>query len=339
MKRLLKIYLERPELAGVLLIAVLAVLFQIGSKGVLLGPENIRGLLGILPEVALVAIGVTILMICGEFDLSVGSVVGLTPMVTAVIANMGLPFGWAMLIGLLAAVAIGALNGLITLRSGIPSFITTLGMLFMARSLAVVISGGFPPLMPDDTPRWLFTDFFGPGRFFRLSFVWFLVIAVVLGVLLSKSNLGNWIKAAGGQRDAARALGVPVERVKLFCFMLCSLLAGFAGLLQVMRLNSAMPSTGEGMELQAIAAAVIGGTSLNGGIGTVFGPIVGALLIRLIDNGLVLSRMDPNWFKFAVGALIVVSVIFNNRLRLMASRLRLSQTMATAGKETTDARS
>src|SRR5215212_4744342 len=150
MKRLMKIYLEKPELAAAVFLLLLLVVF--------LGAQNLRGMLGLLPEMGLVAIGVTLLMICGEFDLSVGSVFALTPMTMAVLLAAGVPFAPAFAAGLLIAALIGFINGFVTIRFAIPSFITTLGMLFVARSLTVVISGGFPPLLPANAlPKWLFT--------------------------------------------------------------------------------------------------------------------------------------------------------------------------------------
>ena len=142
-------------------------------------------------------------------------------------------------------------------------------------------------------------------------------------MLLSRTNVGNWIKATGGFHEAAASMGIPVDRVKLFCFVLCSMLAGFAGLLQVLRLGSPLPSIGEGLELQAVAAAVIGGTALAGGIGTVLGGVLGALLIRVIDNGLVLSRVDANWFKFAIGFLTIFAVVANSWLLTRAKRMKV----------------
>lgn len=323
MKRFLKIYLDKPELAGLALLIILIVVFQIKSNGILLSVENIRGVMGLLPEMALVAIGVTILMICGEFDLSVGSVFALMPMSIAVMLNGGVPFPVALLLGLALCAMIGLINGYITLQFAIPSFITTLGMLFIARSLTIVISGGFPPLLPDNLPTWLFTDYIWQGSILRMSFVWFVVIAVLAGAFLSLTNFGNWIRATGGFNEAAASMGIPVKRVKIICFMLCSMLAGFAGLLQVLRLGSPLPSIGEGLELQAVAAAVIGGTALAGGIGTVFGAIIGTLLIRTIDNGLVLSRVDANWFKFAIGLLTMFAVIANAWMAKMSRKIKV----------------
>jgi simple sugar transport system permease protein len=303
------------------LLVLLIVLFEIASGGVFLSYENVRGILGLFPEVGLVAIGVTILMIAGEFDLSVGSVFALAPMAMAVSMVAGAPFAPAVLLGLVAAAFVGFLNGFITLRFAIPSFITTLGMLFVARSITVVISGGFPPVLPFDIPSWIFTHYIG---LIRLSMFWFAAIAIVLAaVFLSLTNFGNWIKSTGGQIEAAGAMGISTGAVKMTCFVLCSVLAGFAGIIEVLRLGSPLPSLGEGLELQAVAAAVIGGASLYGGIGTVLGALVGALLIRVIDNGLVLSHVEANWFKFAIGTLLILAVVANAWLRRTSRRIKL----------------
>jgi simple sugar transport system permease protein len=323
MKRLFKIYLEKPELAGLVLLVVLMIFFQIKSDGIFLDTENLRGILGLLPETGLIAIGVTLLMIAGEFDLSVGSVFALMPMTMAIGMTHGLPFVPAVALGFAVCIVVGFVNGYVTLTYNIPSFITTLGMLFMARSLTVVISGGFPPLLADNLPTWLFTSYVGPGQLFRMSFIWFAIIGVLAAYLLARTNFGNWVSAIGGFQDAAAATGLPVKRVKMICFMLCSVLAGFAGMIQVLRLGSPLPSIGEGMELQAVAAAVIGGTSLTGGIGTILGGVLGALLIRVIDNGLVLTQVDANWFKFAVGFLTIFAVVANARLRARAKKIKL----------------
>lgn len=316
MKRLLKLSLQKPELAALLLLIILIGVFQFTSNSFFLSYANMRGLLGFLPEMALVAIGVTLLMICGEFDLSVGSVFALMPMTMAVLMVAGWGFLPAVAIGMLVCAAIGFINGFLTIKFGIPSFITTLGMLFMARSMTVVISGGFPPrLQMDRIPEQLFIAFVGPGDLLRASFLWFVGIALFMAFLLSKTNFGNWVRATGGFLPAAQAMGIPTARVKIACFMICSMLAGFAGMIQVLRLGSPLPSIGEGLELQAVAAAVIGGTSLFGGVGSILGGVIGATLIRVIDNGMVLSQVDSNWFKFAVGALTILAVVANAWLR------------------------
>lgn len=316
MRRLIKLSLQKPELASMMLLLLLILLFQFRSDGVFLSVNNIRGVLGLLPETALVAVGVTLLMISGEFDLSVGSVFALMPMTMAVLVVGGWPFWLAVAAALSACALIGFLNGWITIRFDIPSFITTLGMLFMARSLTVVISGGFPPrVKPGEVPSWIFVGFVDEGGLIRASVLWFIGIAVLIGLLLSRTNFGNWVRATGGFLPAASAMGIPTGRVKIACFMICSVLAGFAGMIQSLRLNSFLPSIGEGMELQAVSAAVIGGTSLSGGIGSIIGGLIGATLIRVIDNGMVMSQIDGTWFKFAIGALTIFAVVGNAWLR------------------------
>lgn len=316
MRRLLKLAMQKPELAAILFLLLLVAFFQIRSNGVFLGYANMRSILGFLPEMALVAVGVTLLMICGEFDLSVGSVFALMPMTMAVLMVQGWDFWLTMVVGLLVCAAIGFINGFITIKFDIPSFITTLGMLFMARSLTVVISGGFPPrLNMDNIPEHIFVSYVGPGLLFRASFLWFVGLALLVGLLLARTNFGNWVRATGGFLPAAQAMGIPTRKVKIACFMICSMLAGFAGMIQVLRLGSPLPSIGEGLELQAVAAAVIGGTSLLGGIGSILGGIIGAVLIRVIDNGMVMSQVDGSWFKFAVGALTILAVVGNAWLR------------------------
>ena len=316
MRRLFKLSLQKPELVSAILLILLALLFQIRSDNVFLSVNNIRGILGLLPETALVAVGVTLLMICGEFDLSVGSVFALMPMTMAVLVVGGMPFWLAVMVGLGLCAVIGFLNGWITIRFDIPSFITTLGMMFMARSMTVVVSGGFPPrIRPGEVPSWIFVGFVDDGGLIRASVIWFAGIAIVIALLLARTNFGNWVRATGGFLPAAAAMGIPTGKVKIACFMICSVLAGFAGMVQSLRLNSFLPSIGEGMELQAVAAAVIGGTSLAGGIGSILGGLIGATLIRVIDNGMVMSQVNASWFKFAIGALTIFAVVGNSWLR------------------------
>ena len=326
MRQFLKFAFEKPEIAAILLLLVLVVLFQVLSGGFFLNTNNLRGVLGLLPEMALIAIGVTLLMICGEFDLSVGSVFALMPMTMAVLMAQDWPFVLAMTAGFAVCIVIGLVNGVITIRFGIPSFIVTLGMLFMARSLTVVVSGGFPPRLDFDViPEHLFVSFVGPGDLFRASFFWFIAVAVVVSFLLSKTNFGNWVRATGGFLPAAQATGIPTARVKITCFVICSMLAGFAGMIQTLRIGAALPSMGEGLELQAVAAAVIGGTALTGGVGSILGGILGATLIRVIDNGMVLSQIDSNWFKFAVGALTILAVVGNAWMRKQARAMKIQR--------------
>jgi simple sugar transport system permease protein len=319
-RSLIKAVLSRPEFSALAIAVVVVVGFDIWTGGLFTSADNMKVVLPILPELGIVALGVVVLMIAGEFDLSVGSVFAFVPMLGhMMMTTWGLDPYSGLILSLLAGLAIGFINGFVTLHFGIPSFITTLGMMFIARSLAVVLVGGFPPPMPSDVPLDIFVYNFGS---FRASLLWYAGIALVLGLVLHASNFGNWIYATGGQKVAAQDMGINVNRVKLLCFMGCSFLAGFAGTLQTYRLKSPLPSIGTLLELQAIAAAVIGGALLTGGVGSIVGAIIGAFLIRGIDNGLVMARVDGEWFRAFLGLMLVVAVIFNIMVRKRASEMK-----------------
>jgi simple sugar transport system permease protein len=302
-------------------LSALILFFAVRSKGLFISPANLRGILSLWPELAIMSVGFALLMIAGEFDLSIGSMFGFMPMVVAVLVSDGVPFWAAFAAGCLVCVTVGLINGTVTLRFGIPSFITTLGMLFMLRSLSVVVyTVGSAPNLPDDAPRWAFS---APIGDVRASLIWLVVLSGSLYFLLERTNFGNWIRATGAAPESAEAMGIPVRAVKMTCFVICSLLAGLAGLIQVMRIGSPLPSFGDGLELQAIAAAVIGGVALTGGIGSVLGAVVGMAIIRIIDAGMIISRVDANWFKFAIGALTVLAVILNAWLGRRARRIKV----------------
>jgi simple sugar transport system permease protein len=319
MSKLAKALLQRPAISSLAMLLIVAGAFAIYAPQ-FLSYGNARVILFAVPELGIIALGTGILMIAGEFDLSVGSVYALVPMVIVILTGrMGVDPSLAIVLGLLVGLAVGYANGWITLTFGIPSFVTTLGMLFIVRSISTILSGGFPPPFPPDMPTWLFVADLG---LFRSSMIWYAGFILLMAVLLHRTNLGNWVYATGGQRQAADDMGIPTRRVKMMCFMLCGLLAGFAGMITTFRLHSALPSLGEGYELQAIAANVIGGTALTGGIGSVAGFTIGTFLIRIIDNGLVMARIDASWFRFAIGSLTIFAVVLNTLLRRRARGMK-----------------
>ncbi|RYE44522.1 MAG: ABC transporter permease [Hyphomicrobiales bacterium] len=322
MMRLLKIYMQRPELVALVVLIVFTTYFAVASNGLFLSNANVRGMFSLYPELAILALGFSLLMIAGEFDLSIGSVMGLCPIVLCAMINFGIPFWPAFVLALVVAAAVGLFNSAVTLRFGIPSFITTLGTLFMARSVAVVLysSGLATTLDIDVVPTWAFSE---PLGIFRVSAIWLIALALLVWLLLEKTNFGNWIRATGGSVEAAKAMGIPTSLVKTVCFMICSTLAGLAGIIQVVRIGSPIPSMGESMELQAIAAAVIGGIALSGGVGNIVGVVIGMAIIRVIDSGMIMSRVDASWFKFAIGFLIVCAVIANHWLERRARNIKL----------------
>ena len=147
------------------------------------------------------------------------------------------------------------------------------------------------------------------------------MVALILGIMLHRSNVGNWIYATGGDTNAASSMGIKTNNVKMFCFILCGFLAGFAGMIQTFRLEAPLPSQGYLLELESIAAAVIGGVSLFGGIGTIFGACIGAILIRFLESGIIMARIDAEWFRAGLGSLIIISVVFNTFISRRATRI------------------
>ena len=313
----IKQVLVKPEVSTFIMFIVIMVGFYFANPR-FLDERNIRIVMGITPEYIIVAIGIAILMISGEFDLSVGSVFALVPMAIVQLTHQGFNIWFSIALGLSIGILIGFINGFITLRFGIPSFIATLGMLYIARSLTTVATAGFPPPFPHELPNEMFVYQF---ELFRASLYWSLLVAIILGILLHRSNLGNWIYATGGDVIAASSMGIKTNNIKMFCFILCGFLAGFAGMIQTFRLEAPLPSQGYLLELESIAAAVIGGVSLFGGIGTVIGAMIGAILIRFLESGIIMARIDAEWFRAGLGTLIILSVVFNTYISRRATQI------------------
>lgn len=275
-----------------------------------LSMDNIEVILAVVPEIGIVVAGVTMLMIAGEFDLSVGSIFCLAPIIDDKLIMAGWNIWLSLIVVLLISAMIGALNGIITLKLRIPSFIATLGTMMIWRGVVLLITKGFPPPFPEvamPIKRFL------AGRIgsIYISLVWFVVILMILWIVLERTRFGNWMFATGGNVRVARSLGINPNRVKLINFMLVSTLAGFGGLIQAHRLGAILPSTGSGLELEAIAASVIGGTSLFGGIGSIAGSAIGTFLIRVINNGLVMAGVSGYWFRVFIGIVLIIAVIWN----------------------------
>jgi simple sugar transport system permease protein len=258
-------------------------------------------------------------MISGEFDLSVGSVLGVAAMVFALTAKAGWPLFLGWIFALLASAGIGFLNGFITVRTGIPSFITTLGTMMFWRGILLAVTGGFPvSYFPSRTPTMFFVLNGCFAGQFRTSALWFLGIILLLNVILVRTRYGNAVYATGGNRDAARVLGVATDKVKLVNFIISALLAGLAGCIQFARFLSVDPMRGQGLELEAIAAAVIGGTLLTGGAGNLIGTLFGVLLVGMVRSGLVQAGAPAYWYQAFVGVIVVVAVVVNTNLRRWA---------------------
>lgn len=261
---------------------------------------------------AVIAMGVTLVIITGGIDLSVGSLVALTGCV-AIIA-MDLPGGdlTGVLIGLGVGAAAGLVNGILVAYARIPPFIGTLAMLTMARGTALVITEGQPIVRFDSPYRWL-----GEGLVAGVP-VPVLLMVLILGLtyfLLRHTPLGSYIYATGGNEEAARLSGVKVARVKSVVYLISGLYAALSGMILAGRLGSAQPNTGEGFELDAIAAVVLGGTSLMGGKGLIWGTLIGAFIIGVLNNGFNLLNVSPFYQLIAKGAVIILAVLVDQLLK------------------------
>lgn len=255
------------------------------------------------------AIGMTLaLIICG-IDLSVGSILGLSGTVTAgLIANSNLPIPVAILIGLLLGTVLGFLNGKIIEKTGMPPFIVTLAMMQIARGIAYVYTDGQPIRVMNESFNFLGNGYIGP---IPLPVIYSTVILIVVAFILGKTKLGRHIYAVGGNKDAARYSGIHLGNITVFTHTVIGFLSAFTGIILCARMYSGQPSVGTGYEMDAIAAAVLGGTSFSGGTGKVGGTLIGVLVIAVLNNGLNLLNVNSFWQLIAKGLVILLAVYFD----------------------------
>jgi simple sugar transport system permease protein len=264
-------------------------------------------------------------MIGGEFDLSVGATVGASGMLMAgLVAEAGWSPAAAAGAGLALALSIGLFNGALVTRTGLPSFIVTLAVMFALRgttiALARLATGRTQIVLPADAVGGWAEAFAGDALGLRASILWWVLATAVLGWFLHRRVGGNWILAAGGAPAAARALGVPVGRLQFALFTLTAACAWLVALIQLLRFGGADALRGQGQEFHAIVAAVIGGTLLTGGHGSVLGTAFGALIYGIARQGMVISGVDADWFQAALGALLLGAAWLNHRARAAALR-------------------
>jgi simple sugar transport system permease protein len=267
-------------------------------------------MLAFTPELGMIALGMTMLMTAGEFDLSVGSVFGFTPVVMWTLYNEGtVSLEVAFLIGLLIAAGVGLASGWFVTQLRIPSFLVTLGMLLVVRGSALYITSGFPQRTWRADAKlldYIVGDFYiGDFRVYA-SLLWFLLFTVVLTYVLTQAKIGNWIQAAGGNASSARARGVRVKRTKMALFVLTAVLSAYAGVTSSIRVSAANPNSGTGYELEVIAMVVIGGTLLTGGRGTIIGTLLGVFILRVMRNGIILVGVPGLAYNIFIGAIILV---------------------------------
>ena len=320
----------RPEMGAVAGAVAVWVFFAIvaGGNGFL----TLRGTasyLEVAAELGILAVPVALLMIGGEFDLSIGSVIGAGSMTTALLAAQ---FGWniwpALFVSLAVALALGAFNGTLVLRTGLPSFIVTLGTLFMVRGATIAITrittgrtqvGNLDEVAGYDVARTLFASSIpvGPAAL-PISVVWWLALVGLGSWLLLRTRFGNWIFGVGGNTASARNVGVPVGTVKVILFMLTAAAAWLVSTIQAVNFGGADVLRGSDREFFAIIAAVIGGNLLTGGYGSVVGAAFGALIVGMIQQGVVYAGIDADWVQFFLGAMLLIAVLVNRAIRSRA---------------------
>ncbi|MEG1651470.1 MAG: ABC transporter permease [Oscillospiraceae bacterium] len=274
-----------------------------------LAPGNLILVLNQASINGILAVGITFVLITAGIDISIGSVIGLSGVVSAMIVQAGLPIWLGFLAGILIGTLIGGIIGLLVTKGKLAPYIVTLGFLTVIRGVALLVSGGRPISGLSQSYGALGnSNIFG---FIPSPVVVFLVVTVVSHIILAHLQIGRHIYAVGGNPNAAEACGINPNKVKLFVHLFCSTCAGIAGIILSSRIITGQPNAGEGYELDAIASAVVGGTSLAGGTGGIPGTIIGALIIGVIGNGLDLLGVSSYWQDIVKGAIIVVAVLLD----------------------------
>ncbi|MEM4005011.1 MAG: ABC transporter permease [Desulfurococcaceae archaeon] len=304
-KRILQL---RTEFFSLIILVCLLIIFSIASNYRFLSYENLRAISRLLPDLGIVAIGIALLMVSGEFDLSISSQIPLCSFLMMQMLMGGFGEIPSFLITVCVGAVLGFINAVITIKGRIPSFITTLGTMLLWRGVVYVASGMMPIALRPYLPEYsllkdiLVSEIFGVP----IQIIWFGVIALILGLILHRHKFGNWIYATGDNPSAARAMGINTTITKTICFMIVGVLSALASIMQILRVGSFFSRAGEGWELKAIAAAVLGGTSLRGGIGSMYGAVLGAFAIILIENAITILRIDYFWTYIVQGAIIVL---------------------------------
>jgi simple sugar transport system permease protein len=337
----LKKLLRRPELGSIGGAILVWIIFAFAAGAPFVSLRGTANVLGVASELGILAVAVALLMIGGEFDLSIGSMIGACGMIIAILS---VQFGWniwtAIFVSLFVALILGAINGILVNRTKLPSFIITLGSLFILRGATIGLTrlitgrtqvGGINDVVGYDSASSVFAQVFsvvdpastrGLTANFPISIVWWLLVAALATYLLLRTRPGNWIFGIGGDPSAARNVGVPVAKMKVVLFMLTATAAWLVATIQVISVGSADSLRGETREFYAIIAVVIGGTLLTGGYGSAIGAVFGALIFGMVQQGIVFAGIDSDWFLVFMGAMLIVAVLVNNYIRKMASEAR-----------------
>ncbi len=339
--------MKRPELGAIAGVILVAIFFILTADSAMFTLSGIVNFMTPAAQLGILAIGAAMLMIGGEFDLSIGSMVAFAGLFfAACTVTFGLPLIVAIPATFLFAAAVGSINGIIVIRSGLPSFIVTLAFLFILRGLSLVglklATGGSTQLrgVRDATEGDPLAPFFSGDAFqgvfawmaergmidtfnsglpkvpgLPVEILWFIVIALLATWVLLRTPVGNWIFAAGGDQNAATNSGVPVRSVKVSLFMVTACCAALVAIITVMDAGSTDARRGFQKEFEAIIAAVIGGCLLTGGYGSAIGAFFGSIIFGMVVIGLTYTDFDQDWFQVFLGGMLLIAVLFNNAIR------------------------
>ncbi len=321
-RRVLRLFLYQRELTPFVITIALFVYFTIRAGSTFTGPLSLSSAAGYAGPIGAIAVGEVLLLMLAEIDLSAGQVFLFCPWVMYWLHNDGLPLVLAIVIALLAVCLVGAINGLITVRLNVPSFVTTLAMNFILYGVVLVGSNdaeGSPIPLSGGTS--FISQLMGAWKWAEI--LWVVAITIVLGVLLTRTRFGVRIIATGGNLVGAAEAGVPIRRVKVWCFVICSFVAGLVGIVDSVKYGTLDPGNfGVDYILYAVGACVIGGTALTGGRGTVLGALIGAILIGVLEDGLTLIGVSTNEFFIWVGVVIIFAMALNVQFDRVIARSR-----------------
>jgi len=325
----------RTFIALIVLIVVFALL-----EPKFISLDNITMVSKHVARYAILAIGMTYVIVSGGIDLSVGSVAGLSGMIAGGLISKGLVLtelnvsvyfhvALVVLIALLVGAIVGLINGLIISKLNVPAFITTLGTMYIARGAALLINGGatFPNLIGNEAYSNTGFPYLGSGTIFGIPvIICFLIVLVLLSIyMLKKTPLGWHVYATGGNEKAAKLSGINVDKTKLFVYIFSAICAASTGIFAASELEAAHPATGETWEMNAIAATVLGGTSMSGGLGTIGGAIVGSFVIGVLNDGMIMLGLSSFWQMVIKGVVIIIAVVIDQMQREFQAKLALSR--------------
>ena len=287
-----------------------------------LDPRNLASMAKLTPDIGVVALGIGILMIAGEFDLSIASIIPFCSYIYTQLIMNGMDPILAFVIIFPIGAIFGLVNGLLVVSTGLPSFIITLSTMLFWTGLLFGLSHQMPisilKYVSDSSIEKILVGQIGP---FPVQILWFLLFAVVLGLMLHQSKFGNWIYATGSNQEAARAMGISVRTVKTVCYMIIGVLCAWVAVMQSVRLGSFAATQGIGFELKTIAAVVVGGVALTGGVGSMLGIVLGIFIIRIVENGLILLQVPVFGVELFIGVAVVVFVLLNGFVNRRMARL------------------